>query len=106
MTSKKPLNIVFYPMDPVGHVNASIGVAQVLLEAGHRIQFIISELWKGKLVGYGFEEVVVPQEAKPVIDDPSANSSHQFQRGGALDSVSPLQKAKGHLVQHCSYGYQ
>ena len=94
MTSKKSLNIVFYSVEAVGHMHASIGVAQVLLEAGHRIQFIISELWKGKLVKYGFEEVILPQQIKPRDNDASSHTSNQFQRGGALDSGTPLDKIK------------
>ena len=94
MPSKKSLNIVFYSVEAVGHMNASIGIAQVLLEAGHRVQFIISELWKGNLIKYGFEEVVIPQQTTPANVDPSAHSSDQFQKGGALDSGSPLDKIK------------
>ena len=94
MTSNKSLNIIFYSIESVGHIHSGIGMAQVLLEAGHRIKFIISELWKGKLVEYGFEEVVIPQQTRPVNLDPSAHSSDLFQKAGALDPVSPLDKAK------------
>ena len=98
MSVKKPLNVIFYSIESVGHMNSCIGIAQVLLEAGHRIQFIISELWKGKLIGYGFEEVLVSKGTELVDLDPSMNSSDQFQKSGALDPVTPLEKAKAILT--------
>ena len=96
--SVKQLNIIFYSIEAVGHINSSIGVAQVLLEAGHRIQFIISELWKGKLVKYGFEEVIVSKQTKLFDLDPSASWSDQFEKSGALDPTTPLEKAKSILT--------
>ena len=47
------MNIVFFSLEGVGHMNACIGIAQVLKDAGHRVQFIISEQWRGRIARYG-----------------------------------------------------
>ena len=56
--------ILFTPMDGHGHINAYVGVAQVLLAKGHRIVFAVDAAWKGKLAKYGFEEQLISTDDK------------------------------------------
>lgn len=72
-------------------MNASIGIGQVLRDAGHRITFIISDQWKGKLVKYGFQELIIPVQTKPDDMDPTTYWADMFLNGGAMEAVSPLE---------------
>ncbi|XP_054153435.1 NDP-glycosyltransferase YjiC-like [Oppia nitens] len=79
----KHLKVVLFPIDAVGHVNSATGIAQVLLEAGHRVIFIISEQWRGKLCKYGIEELILDEgDKKPTGAEDSSNSG-----GGADDAA-------------------
>ncbi|CAF4123249.1 unnamed protein product, partial [Rotaria magnacalcarata] len=64
-SSKKHLTILFTPLDAFGHVHACIGIAEPLKKAGHRIVFGVATGWRGKLLPYGFEEVLYGEETKP-----------------------------------------
>ena len=63
--SKKSLTILFVPLDTLGHINASIGIAEPLKQRGHRIVFGIATGWRGKLAPYGFEEILFGEETEP-----------------------------------------
>jgi len=56
---KNSLTILFYPLPAVGHVNASIGLAEALRDRGHKIVFAIDRAWTGKLAMYGFIEEIL-----------------------------------------------
>jgi len=60
----KKLNILFIPLDAVGHVNACTGIAQVLIKSGHKVLFAVNDVWKGKLSKYGIEEVLFKIEGR------------------------------------------
>ncbi|CAF1190757.1 unnamed protein product [Rotaria sp. Silwood1] len=62
---KKQLTILFTPIDGFGHVHACIGIAEALKKRGHRIVFGVAPGWKGKLLPYGFEEILYGEETKP-----------------------------------------
>lgn len=47
-TMARQLTVLFVPMPAVGHVNSAIGLAQELYQSGHKIEFFISDLWKGR----------------------------------------------------------
>lgn len=64
-STKKQLTILFVPLDTLGHINASIGIAEPLKQRGHRIIFGIATGWRGKFSAYGFEEVLFGEEAEP-----------------------------------------
>ena len=96
---QKKLNILFFSIEGTGHMNACIGVAQALKDAGHRIQFAISDQWKGKLVKYGFEEVVAFQADLPKDVDPAVLWADMFKSTGALGSVTPLEAMVGIWTQ-------
>ena len=90
----KKLTISLISLDAFGHVNPLIGVGQQLLERGHRIVFVLSKSWEGKLLKYGFEEEIYcigdPEQAKRQ----SENWSKFFLEGDLLKNVSPLEKMK------------
>ncbi|CAF2406976.1 unnamed protein product [Rotaria sp. Silwood2] len=64
-SSKRQLTILFTPFDAFGHVHACIGIAEPLKQRGHRIVFGVAGGWQGKLLPYGFEEVLYGEETKP-----------------------------------------
>ncbi len=57
MSSKK-LTILFAPLDGHGHINACLGVAQVLQARGHKIIFALDRSFKGRLAPSGIQEEV------------------------------------------------
>jgi UDP:flavonoid glycosyltransferase YjiC (YdhE family) len=65
------LTILFAPIDAVGHVNACIGIAEVLRDRGHRIVFAISDNWREKLKVFGFEEELIELSKNGAIEDPA-----------------------------------
>ena len=66
----KKLNILFVPADATGHVMAAIGIAQVLIEAGHKVTFVINQQWKGRLEKYGIRELLVTIDERAADRDP------------------------------------
>ena len=89
----KKLKILFLPIDAIGHVNAAIGQAEVLIDRGHTVIFAINEQWRGKLAKYGIEEVLLTQDDRPSDEDPAKRWSELFAGGGAIKSGSPLETA-------------
>ena len=58
----RPLTVMFAPINMVGPINASIGMAEVLTAAGHRVVFAVKSEWKGKLTALGYEEEIIGGE--------------------------------------------
>jgi len=56
--SNKKLTILFAPLDAHGHVNACLGIAQVLQARGHHIIFALDRSFKGKLTPFGIQEEI------------------------------------------------
>jgi hypothetical protein len=88
------LTILFAPLDAVGHVNACIGIAQVLRDRGHRIVFAISDNWKETLKIYGFEEEIIELSESKEIEDPAKFWAQVIVKTGLLNSLSPIEKMK------------
>jgi hypothetical protein len=88
------LTILFAPIDAVGHVNACIGIAQVLRDRGHRIVFAISDNWREKLKIYGFEEELIELSKKVTVEDPAKFWAELCLKSGMFGSSSPLEKVK------------
>jgi hypothetical protein len=86
------LTILFAPIDAVGHVNASIGLAEVLKERGHRIVFAINHSWNGKLKKYGFEEELIIDPNRDLNEDPAKYWANFLQHMGAMMALSPMEK--------------
>ncbi|CAG2172653.1 unnamed protein product [Oppiella nova] len=79
----------------LGHINACIGIAQVLQEAGHRVVFAVKEHWKGKFASYGIEEVEMGgdlDELKPAVGDPVKFMAERIREAGFLSDIQPLEK--------------
>ena len=90
----KKLTILIAPVEGVGHVNACIGLAEVLLSRGHKIIFVTSKEWKGKLAKYGFHEEFyeVPQTKKDFRQIEEVIKS--LSESGMFSSMSSLEKMK------------
>jgi UDP:flavonoid glycosyltransferase YjiC (YdhE family) len=89
----KSLKILFIPIDAIGHVNACIGIAEVLKEKGHKIIFAINESWNGKLVKYGFEEELLKESERDSNEDPAKHWANIFISGGTFMPLTALEKA-------------
>ncbi|XP_054152579.1 NDP-glycosyltransferase YjiC-like [Oppia nitens] len=89
--SKQSLRVLFAPIDAVGHVNAAIGIAQVLLNAGHEVMFVINVQWKGRLEPYGIQEVLIAQDERSADVDPAKHWADLFISDG-LKQWTPLEK--------------
>jgi hypothetical protein len=88
------LTILFAPLDAVGHVNACIGIAEVLRDRGHRIVFAISDNWRQKLKIYGFEEELIELSDKVTVEDPAKFWAERCLKDGMFGPSSPLEKLK------------
>jgi len=88
------LTILFAPLDAVGHVNACIGIAEVLRDRGHRIVFAISDNWREKLKVYGFEEETIQLSKKATVEDPAKYWAEFILKAGLFGPSSPLEKIK------------
>ena len=71
------------PQDAIGHVNAAIGIAEVLRDSGHRIVFAIEKSWEGKLIKYGFEEELFTDPERDPNRDPAKFWSELFVGDGS-----------------------
>ncbi|XP_054152690.1 NDP-glycosyltransferase YjiC-like [Oppia nitens] len=80
----KSLKILVVPIQGVGHVNACLGVAQVLIDAGHRVMFTVHQDWCGKLKPYGIEEIVVSSDTDTDEDNPNNNTSNNSDNNNLL----------------------
>ena len=58
----RQLTVMFAPMNMVGPINASIGMAEVLTASGHRVVFAVKSDWKGRLKALGYEEEIIGAE--------------------------------------------
>lgn len=56
--SRKPLKILFFPLDSTGHINACIGIAEKLLSTGNQVIFALERAWTGQLAKHGFQEAI------------------------------------------------
>ncbi|XP_054153075.1 NDP-glycosyltransferase YjiC-like [Oppia nitens] len=104
MTNKK-LTILFESLDGVGHVNACIGLAQVLQKRGHRIVFAIEKTYKGKLSEFGFEEQIIDDNEDKIVKSktqspikrPGEDGAEKMLKSGIFSGKSSLEKLK--LIQ-------
>ncbi|CAG2118170.1 unnamed protein product, partial [Medioppia subpectinata] len=95
----KNLTILFAPVPGVGHVNACIGLAEVLLSRGHKIVFAVDQSFAGKLLPFGFiEETVTSNEMKG--EKAGEYSATSILSSGVLSGVSTLKKLK--IMQNLS----
>ena len=89
----KKLKILFVPISAVGHVNSSVGIAEVLQSRGHRIVFAVDQSFKGGFIKKGFQEFIVEKEmTEEEQRDPSSHFLKFIKNNKLLDDVSPLEK--------------
>ena len=91
---RQKLTILFAPPDGVGHVNACIGIGEVLRDRGHRIVFAVCDIWKNKLVKYGFEEEICRVAESEDDIDPGTYWAQMFSKGGMFGAKPPMEKMK------------
>jgi UDP:flavonoid glycosyltransferase YjiC (YdhE family) len=93
---KNKLRIMFIPFAAVGHVNAAVGMAQVLMNSGHEVVFYISDQWKNKFAKYGIKELLYEEPIKEYVSDkdPAAVWAELCKMIGIFNGSSPLQKMK------------
>lgn len=62
--SLKPLKIFFFSIEATGHQSACLGLAQVLLQRGHQVYFLITEPFRGQMQKYGCTELILENPNK------------------------------------------
>ena len=92
------LTILFTSVDAHGHVNSCVGVAQRLHQRGHRIVFTIGEAWKGKLVKYGFEEVIIEKPTNGNEENEEYWTKRLAEQAHLLSSGSTIEILKNFWV--------
>ncbi|XP_054157531.1 NDP-glycosyltransferase YjiC-like [Oppia nitens] len=78
------LHCLFAPLDAVGHMNSCIGIAEELMQSRHKCTFVITDQWKGKLVKYGIDEMVLSSEIYEQHSDPAKSFAERLIRDGTL----------------------
>ena len=68
-TMQRKLKVLFIPIPGVGHTNACIGIAQVLIDNGHEAIFFIGDQWTGKLTKYSIKEITHPEPGESDVSD-------------------------------------
>ncbi|CAG2118925.1 unnamed protein product, partial [Medioppia subpectinata] len=80
-------------MEGVGHVNACIGLAEVLLSRGHKVVFAIDQPFAGKLSPFGFiEEIFTSKETNG--QKPGENGAKHLLASGLLSDVTSYKSAE------------
>ena len=83
----KMLTILFSAVDGVGHVNACIGLAEVLHKRGHKIVFVVGKEFEGKLTSFGFHEEILEKHPEKKQDmKPGKNAAEHLMKSGILSS--------------------
>ncbi|CAG2167328.1 unnamed protein product [Oppiella nova] len=92
--SKRSLNVLFIPMDGTGHVNACLGIAEQLIESGHKVSFLMNNQWRGKLSAkYGITEITHESvSGRQTGGDPALEWALVFQESGMISSNGSLEK--------------
>ena len=89
----KKLTVLVTPVEGVGHVNASVGIAERLRDRGHRIIFFADSSVKPLVLQYGFEfEILIDEEVKDKM--PGQDIGDQLKDTGLMDSMLPIDKMK------------
>ncbi|XP_054156260.1 NDP-glycosyltransferase YjiC-like [Oppia nitens] len=89
------LNILVSVMDGVGHVNACIGLAQVLQKRGHRLTFVMEKAYKGQLAEFGFDEEIIEDINDDVVVD---NQIQQQQSQQQTDNPKKMGEEGAHYL--------
>ncbi|KAI2797952.1 hypothetical protein BLOT_013861 [Blomia tropicalis] len=99
------MKILFFAVDAAGHLNACVGLAQALVERGHKVKFLLNESFKGQFGKFGFDEMLLKPAPMPNFegkekktDEPPVNPikvmAEMLLKSGFLSSKTPLEKMK------------
>ncbi|CAG2161564.1 unnamed protein product [Oppiella nova] len=91
----RKLTVLFAPMQFVGPVNSSIGMAEVLRDIGrHHCVFAVKSDWKSRLESIGFVVKLIGEEvARDVVVTDSADTNvAQAEKWGVFRNVDPLEQ--------------
>ncbi|XP_054152664.1 O-mycaminosyltylonolide 6-deoxyallosyltransferase-like [Oppia nitens] len=91
------MRVLFVPIAGTGHVNAAIGMAQVLLSSGHECWFDIGADWRDKLRPYGIRMVGSDTTETEDRDDKTDDKDKQNTEKQYLKSHALSMKEKGIL---------
>ena len=86
----KQLTALFIPLNAVGHINSSIGIAEILQSRGHRIIFAVNKIYKGKFIERGFEEEIIEKESETEFS--FDQMAKMFKEYGMTEDCSPIEK--------------
>ena len=82
-------------MSAVGHVNATIGIAECLRDRGHRVVYVVDKSFAGKLKEYGFEEEILDDGSKENENmKPGEEGALMIKKTGILSAKGPLEQMK------------
>ncbi|CAG2109691.1 unnamed protein product [Medioppia subpectinata] len=87
------LTILFAPVEGVGHVNACIGLAEVLLSRGHKIVFVVNPSFVRKLSPFGFIEKIMTSE-ETNAKKPGEDGAKSLIESGLLSNVTSYESMK------------
>ena len=87
------LKILFVPVDATGHINACIGIAQVLVNSGHKAIFAFNQSCKGMVSKYGFEEVLFTHPYKNTNTNPAEQWANRLDKYGCFEPMTAIQSA-------------
>ena len=90
----KKLTILIAPMSGVGHVNATLGIAECLRDRGHRVVYLVDHSFAGTLKKQGFEEEIFRENKKVESAKPGAEHAEIIRKSGMLSGISSLDKMK------------
>ncbi len=91
MTSQQ-LTVLFMPESAYGPTNQCIGLGNELLKRGHRVVFAAEASWKGKLIGFGFEEDLVNLAPPSDASDNEDQDAGQFWKDFIRDTSPEFRK--------------
>ncbi|KAJ6220734.1 hypothetical protein RDWZM_006546 [Blomia tropicalis] len=75
----KPLKIFIYPCDGAGHINATVGVAQALVERGHKIFLLLNSAFEAQYSSFGFEQILLKKSEQPTEQTDSKQNPFKFE---------------------------
>src|SRR6187431_796781 len=90
--------IVFFPEGAYGPTNNCVGIAQVLVERGHRVVFVLEESFAGSLEAQGFEERLMRLGPPPAVEEEPGQFWKDFIRDTAPVFRKPTIEQLGEFI--------
>ncbi|CAG2119571.1 unnamed protein product, partial [Medioppia subpectinata] len=87
----RKLTVLFVPINYVGPINSSIGMAEVLKDSGHRVVFAARNEWSKRLKSLDIEVELLTEETDEVTGDSAAANAEELK--SVLEDKTPLEKA-------------